>query len=56
MLECLLKAAQCEQMAGDCVLASDRRVLRETARHWHTLAKVAHITRLETEPAADTSG
>jgi hypothetical protein len=40
-LECFLRAAKCEQMAKDTASIADRAMLRETARHWRTLADEA---------------
>ena len=39
--ECIEKAERCEQMALDTNDHADRRMLRTTASHWRTLAKVA---------------
>jgi hypothetical protein len=59
--ECLLKAEQCETMARDSSDAIDQGMLRETAKHWRTLAAVAEPGRgrretIEKTPERDLAG
>ena len=49
-LECLAQAEHCESMARASFDEMNKRMLRETAKHWRTLAKVAHIVSDERGP------
>lgn len=53
--ECLAKAEQCEGLARATSDECNKRVLRETAKHWRTLAKAAPATWQETVPASTAS-
>lgn len=49
-LECQSLAEHCESLARASVDETNRHVLRETAKHWRALAKIAHIVADDRAP------